>query len=70
MNKSRLERPRAIQIAPTSIGVPTLNQATVQQWLSIPPPYETIVQRAETAQVRKQQNSSFQSFFFCLEFLN
>lgn len=51
MDKSHLERPRAIQITPASTGVPTFDQATVQNWLSMPPTYETIVQRAETAQV-------------------
>ena len=51
MDKSHLERPRSIQITPASTGVPTFDPATVQQWLSMPPTYETIVQRAETAQV-------------------
>ncbi len=59
MDKSHLERPRSIQIAPASTDVPTFDNATVQQWLSLPPTYETIAQRAETAQVRKQKNSSF-----------
>jgi hypothetical protein len=52
VDKSHLERPRSIQIASTLSGVPTFDNATVEQWLSMPPTHETIVQRADTAQVR------------------
>ncbi len=52
MDKSHLERPRPLQISLTSNGVPTFDSATVDQWVAMPPTYETIVQRADTAQVR------------------
>ena len=64
MDKSHLERPRSLQIAPASTGVPTFDPTTVQQWLSMPPTYETMVQRAETAQVEL----STKFFFFARRF--
>ena len=40
-----------MQISLTSNSVPTIDDATVEQWMAMPPTYETIVQRAKTAQV-------------------
>ena len=51
MDKSHLERQRPLQISLTLNNVPTLENATVEQWLAMPSTYETIVQRTDTAQV-------------------
>ena len=40
-----------MQISLTSTSVPTIDEATVEQWMAMPPTYETIVQRAKIAQV-------------------
>ncbi|CAF4064310.1 unnamed protein product [Rotaria sp. Silwood2] len=50
LDKSHLERSHPLQIPLTSNGIPILDNATVEQWLSMPSTYETIVQRADTAQ--------------------
>ncbi|CAF1106474.1 unnamed protein product [Rotaria sordida] len=50
LDKSHLERSLPLQISLTSSSIPILDDATVQQWLSMPSTYETIVQRADTAQ--------------------
>jgi len=51
LDKSHLERSRPIQISLISNSVPTIDDATVEQWIAMPPTYETIVQRAKTAQI-------------------
>ncbi len=69
MDKSHLERPRSIQIASSLSGIPTFDNATVEQWLSMSPTYETIVQRADTAQVKFiSKFLVFIKFSFVLEF--
>jgi hypothetical protein len=52
LDKSHLERQRPLQISLTLNSVPALDNATIDQWLAMPSTYETIVQRADTAQVR------------------
>jgi hypothetical protein len=69
LDKSHLERPRPLQISLTSNDVPTFDNATVDQWLSMASTYETIVQRADTAQVLLQiLLFQVNLFFFFLEF--
>ncbi|CAF1195459.1 unnamed protein product [Rotaria sp. Silwood1] len=50
LDKSHLERSLPLQIPLTSNSIPILDNATVEQWLAMPSTYETIVQRADTAQ--------------------
>ncbi|CAF1541864.1 unnamed protein product [Rotaria magnacalcarata] len=50
LDKSHLEKSVPLQISLTPNSIPILDNATVQQWLSMAPTYETIVQRADTAQ--------------------
>jgi hypothetical protein len=67
LDKSHLERPRPLQISLTSNSIPILDDETVKKWLAMPSTYETIVQRANTAQVRFEINYFFILFIF-LEF--
>jgi hypothetical protein len=70
LDKSHLERPRPLQISLTSNGVPTFDSTTVDQWVAMPPTYETMVQRADTAQVRFQIFiSNFLFYFFVFRIL-
>ncbi|CAF1412794.1 unnamed protein product [Adineta steineri] len=50
LDKSHLERPRPLQLPLTSNSISILDNVTVEKWLAMPSTYETIVQRADTAQ--------------------
>lgn len=50
LDKSYLEQSRPHQIPSISSNIETIDQTTVDQWTSMPPTYETIVERAKITQ--------------------